>query len=522
MATTTRQPRKTTTRPAKQTDDYGHLQPQAPELEAAVLGAMMIEKDAYPLVSEILKPESFYEHRHQLLYKAIQTLAIGQKPIDILTVAQQLRSTGELEEVGGPVYISQLAGKVNSSAHIEYHARIIAQKFLARELISFTSAIQTKAFDETNDVEDLMQEAEGKLFSISQQNMKKDYTQINPVIQEAYDLLKIAASRDSGLSGLSTGFYELDKYTSGWQNSDLIIIAARPAMGKTAFVLSMAKNIAVNNREPVAMFSLEMSNVQLVNRLITNVCEISGEKIKSGQLAPYEWGQLDSNINALVDAPLYVDDTPSLSIFELRTKARRLVREHGVKLIIIDYLQLMNASGASFGSRQEEVSTISRSLKGLAKELNIPIIALSQLNRGVESREGIEGKRPQLSDLRESGAIEQDADMVCFIHRPEYYKIFQDEKGNDLKGVAEIIIAKHRNGAVGDVRLRFVGQYARFQNLEDESLAPLPDTVLSSKMNNRNRQADNSDQYIGMPPVPPPAAPNNPFPMGGVGEPMPF
>ena len=514
---TTRQPRKTTTtRTVKQTDDYGHLQPQAPELEEAVLGALMIEKDAYPLVSEILKPESFYEHRHQLLYKAIQTLAIQQKPIDILTVAQQLRSTAELEEVGGPVYISQLAGKVNSSAHIEYHARIIAQKFLARELITFTSHIQTKAFDETNDVEDLMQEAEGKLFAISQQNMKKDYTQINPVIQAAYDQLKIAASRDSGLSGLSTGFYELDKYTSGWQNSDLVIIAARPAMGKTAFVLSMAKNIAVNNREPVAMFSLEMSNVQLVNRLITNVCEISGEKIKSGQLAPYEWGQLDSNITALVDAPLYVDDTPSLSIFELRTKARRLVREHGVKLIIIDYLQLMNASGASFGSRQEEVSTISRSLKGLAKELNIPIIALSQLNRGVESREGIEGKRPQLSDLRESGAIEQDADMVCFIHRPEYYKIYQDEKGNDLHGVAEIIIAKHRNGAVGDVRLRFVGQYARFQNIEDESLAPLPeDAVLGSKMN--NRQPNDADQYIGMPPVPPPSAPGNPFPMGGVG-----
>ena len=526
MATTsTRQPRKTAAaRSVRQTDDYGHLQPQAPELEAAVLGALMIEKDAYPLISEILKPESFYEHRHQLLYKAIQTLAIGQKPIAMLTVAEQLRFTGALEEVGGPVYIAQVAGKVNSSAHIEYHARIIAQKFLARELITFTSGIQTKAFDETQDVEDLMQEAEGKLFAISQQNMKKDYTQINPVIQAAYDQLKIAASRDSGLSGLSTGFYELDKYTSGWQNSDLVIIAARPAMGKTAFVLSMAKNIAVNNREPVAMFSLEMSNVQLVNRLICNVCEISGEKIKSGQLAPYEWGQLDSNINALVDAPLYVDDTPSLSIFELRTKARRLVREHGVKLIIIDYLQLMNASGASFGSRQEEVSTISRSLKGLAKELNIPIIALSQLNRGVESREGIEGKRPQLSDLRESGAIEQDADMVCFIHRPEYYKIYQDEKGNDLHGVAEIIIAKHRNGAVGDVRLRFVGQFARFQNLEDESLAPLPeDAVLGSKMNNRNRhQPNGNDQYIGMPPVPPPAAPGNPFPMGGVSEEMPF
>ena len=520
----TRQPRRTAaTRAVKQTDDYGHLQPQAPELEEAVLGALMIEKDAYSLVSEILKPESFYEHRNQLLYKAIQTLAIKQQPVDILTVAEQLRSTGELEEVGGPVYITQLAGKVTSSAHIEYHARIIAQKYLARELITFTSEIQTKAFDETNDIEDLMQEAEAKLFSISQQNMKKDYTQIDPVIDQAYKQLQIAASRDSGLSGLSTGFYALDKLTSGWQKSDLVIIAARPAMGKTAFVLSMAKNIAVNNREPVALFSLEMSNVQLVNRLITNVCEIPGEKIKSGQLAPYEWGQLDSNINALFGAPLYVDDTPSLSIFELRTKARRLVREHGVKLIIIDYLQLMNASGASFGSRQEEVSTISRSLKGLAKELDIPIIALSQLNRGVESREGAEGKRPQLSDLRESGAIEQDADIVCFIHRPEYYKIYQDERGNDLRGLAEIIIAKHRNGAVDDVRLRFVGNFARFQNIEDESLAPLPeDAVLQSKMNKRsNMQPASDEQFIGgMPPVPPPPA--NPFPLGGVPSDVPF
>ena len=513
---TSRQPRTNAAkRPVRQTDDYGHLQPQALELEEAVLGALMIEKDAYSLVSEILKPESFYDRRHQLLYKAVQTLAIQQKPVDILTVAEQLRATGEIEEVGGPVFITQLAGKVTSSAHIEYHARIIAQKYLARELITYTSEVQTKAFDSTVDVEDLMQEAEGRLFSLSQQNMKKDYTQINSVIKEAYEQLKIAASRDSGLSGLSTGFYDLDKYTSGWQNSDLVIIAARPAMGKTAFVLSMAKNIAVNNREPVALFSLEMSNVQLVNRLITNVCEISGEKIKSGQLAPYEWGQLDSNITALFDAPLYVDDTPSLSVFELRTKARRLVREHGVKLIIIDYLQLMNASGASFGSRQEEVSTISRSLKGLAKELNIPIIALSQLNRGVESREGIEGKRPQLSDLRESGAIEQDADIVCFIHRPEYYKIYQDEKGEDLRGLAEIIIAKHRNGAVGDVRLRFVGNYARFQNIQDESLAPLPDyAVLGSKMNKRN-VSQSSDEYIGMPPVPPPPA-DNPFPMGGM------
>ncbi|MBQ8866586.1 MAG: replicative DNA helicase [Bacteroidaceae bacterium] len=505
MAETRRTPRNTRKTPATPaTGEYGHLQPQAIELEEVVLGALMIESDAYSQVSDILKPESFYEHRHQLLYKAITTLALQQKPVDILTVTEQLRSTGELEEAGGPFYITQLSGKVASSAHIEYHARIIAQKHLARELITYTSTIQGKAFDETQDVDDLMQEAEGKLFEISQQNMKKDYTQIDPVIKDAYDMLQKAAARTDGLSGLESGFRGLDKMTSGWQNSDLIIIAARPAMGKTAFVLSMAKNIAVTNRVPVAMFSLEMSNVQLVNRLIVNVCEIPGEKIKSGQLAPYEWGQLDYRLKDLMGAPLYVDDTPSLSVFELRTKARRLVREHGVKIIIIDYLQLMNASGMSYGSRQEEVSTISRSLKGLAKELNIPIIALSQLNRGVEQRDGNEGKRPQLSDLRESGAIEQDADMVCFIHRPEYYKILQDEKGRDLRGMAEIIIAKHRNGAVGDVLLRFRGEFARFQNPDDESLVPMPgeEQMLGSRMN-----ADGP----GMPPPPPPPAEGMPF-----------
>ncbi len=473
--------RKTGRRPSSRTkvnvpqeDAYGHVQPQALDFEEAVLGALMIERDAYSLISEILRPESFYDHRHQLIYEAVRTLNLEQKPVDIITVAEHLRKMGKLEEAGGPFYITQLSGKVASSAHIEYHARIIAQKALARELITFTSTVQTKAFDETVDVDDLMQEAEGKLFEISQQNMKKDYTQINPVINAAYDLLQKAAARSDGLSGLSSGFEKLDKMTSGWQNSDLVIIAARPAMGKTAFVLSMAKKMAVDMKIPCAMFSLEMSNVQLVNRMIVNVCEIPGEKIKSGQLAPYEWVQLDSKITQLYDAPLYLDDTPALSVFELRTKARRLVREHGVKIIMIDYLQLMNASGMAFGSRQEEVSTISRSLKGLAKELNIPIIALSQLNRGVESREGIDGKRPQLSDLRESGAIEQDADMVCFIHRPEYYKIYQDEKGRDLHGMAEIIIAKHRNGAVGDVLLKFRGEYARFQDPDEDAYVPMP------------------------------------------------
>jgi replicative DNA helicase len=465
--------------------DYGRIQPQARELEEVVLGAIMIEKDAYSLISEILRPESFYEYIHQLIYAAITDLAVRQEPVDIITVTEQLRKRGELDEVGGPFYITQLSGKVASSAHIEYHARIIAQKYLARELITFTSHIQSQAFDETTDVDDLMQEAEGKLFEISQQNMKKDYTQINPVISEAYLLMQKAAARPDGLSGLESGFTALDKITAGWQNSDLIIIAARPAMGKTALVLSMARNIAIKFKHPVAIFSLEMSNVQLVNRLISDVCEIPGEKIKSGQLAAYEWQQLDYKLKDLIDSPLYVDDTPSLSVFELRTKARRLVREHKVKIIIIDYLQLMNASGMSYGNRQEEVSTISRSLKGLAKELNIPIIALSQLNRGVENREGIEGKRPQLSDLRESGAIEQDADMVCFIHRPEYYKIYQDDKGNDLRGMAEIIIAKHRNGATGDILLRFKGEYARFQNPEDDVIIPLPEegSMRSSRMN---------------------------------------
>ena len=486
---TTRTPKSKSPQPV---NDYGRIQPQAPELEEAVLGALMIEKDAYSLVSEILRPESFYEHRHQLIYSAITDLAVNQKPVDILTVKEQLAKRGDLEEVGGPFYITQLSSKVASSAHIEYHARIIAQKALARELITFTSNIQSKAFDETLDVDDLMQEAEGKLFEISQQNMKKDYTQINPVIAEAYDLIQKAAARTDGLSGLESGFTKLDKMTSGWQNSDLIIIAARPAMGKTAFVLSMAKNIAVNYRNPVAVFSLEMSNVQLVNRLISNVCEIPSEKIKSGQLADYEWQQLDYKLRDLLDAPLYVDDTPSLSVFELRTKARRLVREHGVEVIIIDYLQLMNASGMSFGSRQEEVSTISRSLKGLAKELNIPIIALSQLNRGVEARQGAEGKRPQLADLRESGAIEQDADMVCFIHRPEYYKITEDERGNSLIGLAEIIIAKHRNGAVGDVRLRFKSEFAKFMNVDED----VPVREFSSNMNS-------SGPMETMPPIPP-------------------
>jgi len=478
--------------------EMGRLQPQARELEQVVLGALMLEKDAFSIVSDILKPECFYEKANAIVYSAIMDLATKQEPIDMMTVTEQLKKRGELEEIGGALYISKLTEKVASSAHIEFHARIIAQKYLARELIKFTALIQDKAFDETIDVDDLMQEAEGQLFEISQNNLKKDFTQINPVIKDAFKQIKDAMENKNGFSGLRSGFTGIDKITAGWQKSDLIIIAARPAMGKTAFVLSMAKNMAMNFSTPVAVFSLEMSNVQLVNRLIMNVCELDGDVIKSGHYQEHEWTQLNTKINELYDIPLYVDDTPSLSVFELRTKARRLVREHKVACIIIDYLQLMNASGMTFGSREQEVSTISRSLKGLAKELNIPIIALSQLNRSVESRQGPEGKRPQLADLRESGAIEQDADMVCFIHRPEYYKITDDGQGHDLRGLAEIIIAKHRNGAVGTVYLRFLSNMAKFINLEDD--IPVS-REFTSKMNK-----DVSTPSQGMPPIQPSGA----------------
>ncbi|MGM9868287.1 MAG: replicative DNA helicase [Sodaliphilus sp.] len=452
--------------------ELGKTQPQDIEFEEAVLGAIMLEKDAYAAVSELLIPESFYLRANQLIYAAIRDLSIQQQPIDLLTVTQQLRSSGNLEEAGGAVHISELTTRVASAANIEYHAQIVAQKYLARELISFSSQIGTLAFDESLDVYDLMQEAEGKLFELSRNTLKREVVQIDPIINEALNKMQEAGQQNNGLSGLPSGFRDLDKITSGWQRSDLIIIAARPAMGKTALVLSMAKNMTVDFNVPVAIFSLEMSNLQLVNRLISNVCNVRSEKIKNGDFRDDEWQDLMKRIRALYSAPLYVDDTPSLSVFELRTKARRLVKEHNVQMIIIDYLQLMNASGMKFGSREQEVSTISRSLKQLAKELNIPIIALSQLNRNVESRgnDDKNGKRPQLSDLRESGSIEQDADIVCFIHRPAYYtKSAFDKDNKDIRDLAEFIIAKHRSGSVGDVNLRFVGQYARFENRDDNA-----------------------------------------------------
>ena len=447
------------------TDPTGKLPPHDSDLDEAVLGALMLEKDAYMNVCDTLVPESFYDPVNQMIYEAIQQLGLNQRPIDMITVTDQLAKNGNLEKVGGNVHIAELTSKVYSAANIEYHARIIAQKYIARRLIRFATDVEQASFDESNDVDEILQSAEGQLFDISQNQLKREVTQIDPVLNLALEQIQSAANTESGLSGLQTGYHELDKMTSGWQSSDLVIIAARPAMGKTAFVLSMAKNMAIDFSIPVAVFTLEMANVQLVKRLISNIAELSGDKIKSGRLSSEELERLNNSLRSAYGAPLYLDETPSLSITELRTKARRLVREKGVKLIIIDYLQLMNASGLKLGSREQEVSTISRSLKALAKELSIPIIALSQLNRSTETRED---KRPVLSDLRESGAIEQDADIVCFIHRPEYYnKSGVDAQGNDIRGMAELIVAKHRSGGVGDVKLRFVPDFVRFENWEE-------------------------------------------------------
>jgi len=450
--------------------NYAHIQPQAPEIERAVLGALLIDKNAFEMVCQWLTPDTFYLPNHQKIYSAIRDLALAEKPVDVLTVTETLAKMGLLEEIGGPATISEISCRVASSANVDFHARILAQKYLLRQLILFTSDIQTKAFDETIDVDDLMQHAEGRIFELAKRNIKQDFCDIKEAVLESYDKTMRAYSNKGELTGVPTGYSRLDEVTNGWQNTDFIVLAGRPAMGKTSFALSLLKNIAVERKIPSAFFSLEMSKVQLADRLIANVTDIEVTKIANGQLSDIELSQYDSNLPTLMDAPIYIDDTPGLSLMELRTKARRLVREHGVKIIFIDYLQLMNANGMHFSSRQEEVSTISRSLKGLAKELNLPVIALSQLNRGVESREGLEGKRPQLSDLRESGAIEQDADMVLFVHRPEYYHIFNDDQGHDLRGKAQIIIAKHRKGATSDILLSFEAEYTRF--IDPEILHP--------------------------------------------------
>ena len=459
--------------------ERGKIPPQAVDLEEVVLGAMMIDKKGVDEVIDILHPDVFYKDAHKYVYQAIFTLFESSEPVDLLTVSSQLKREGKLEAIGGDFYLIKLTQKVASSAHIEFHARIILQKYIQRSLIKISNEIIEEAYNEGTDVFDLLDNAEAKLYDITQGNLKRSAeTAQNLVIQAKKKIEEI--SNKEGLSGIPSGFDKLDKLTSGWQPSDLVIVAARPGMGKTALTLSMARNIAVNSKIPVAFFSLEMSSVQLITRLISSETGLSSEKLRTGQLEKHEWEQLNTGVKSLENAPLFIDDTPSLSIFDLRAKARRLASQHKIQLIVIDYLQLMTAGGSQKGgNREQEISTISRNLKALAKELNVPVIALSQLSRAVETRGG--SKRPILSDLRESGAIEQDADIVSFIYRPEYYKIdeWDDEERTPTQGQAEFIVAKHRNGGLDNIRLKFVGALGKFDNLEDYD----PPFEYESKMN---------------------------------------
>ena len=463
----------------------GRVPPQAIELEEAILGALLIDRDALSKVIDILSSESFYVDGHQKIFEAITQLFGDSDPIDILTVSQRLKKEGELNNIGGEAKLIGLSTRVSSSAHIEFHSRIVVQKHIQRELIRISHNMIEQAYDETNDVLELLDTAEQSLFNISQGNLKKNYEGSFELVKQALQKIE-DISKKEGLSGVPSGFKGVDRVTAGWQKSDLIIIASRPGMGKTALSLSMARNMAIDHKIPIGVFSLEMSSVQLITRLISSETGIGAEKLRKGNLEPIEWQQLSSKVKKLEDAPIFIDDTPALSIFDLRAKCRRLVAQHKVQIIVIDYLQLMTAGVTkSNGNREQEISTISRSLKSIAKELEIPVIALSQLSRAVETRGG--SKRPLLSDLRESGAIEQDADIVSFIYRPEYYQIHEwDDDGSPCDGQAELIVAKHRNGSLEKVRLRFEGSMAKFSDLENNE-QNLNEAVYESKMNSEAR-----------------------------------
>src|SRR5258708_6284332 len=459
-------------------ESLGKLPPQAPDLEEAVLGALMLEKNALTAVVEFLRPDHFYSEQHKEIYTAIIDLFKSSDPVDMRTVVAQLRNNGKLEIVGGAYYIAELTSKVSCAANIEYHARIIIEMAIKRELIQIASQVNPEAYEDTADGFEMLDKTEQSIFRISDANLRKNYDNMKSLMYRAIQELQEKKNHKDGLTGVPTGFSRLDRITSGWQKSDLVIIASRPGMGKTAFIVSAMRNAAVDFNFPVAIFSLEMASIQLVNRLISAEAELDSEKIKKGNLAEFEWQQLVHKTNRLSSAPIFIDDTPALSILELRAKCRRLKAEHNIQLIVIDYLQLMK--GEVGGNREQEIASISRALKGIAKELNVPVIALSQLSRGVETRGG--DKRPQLSDLRESGSIEQDADIVMFLYRPEYYKITEYEDGTPSQGVAEVIIAKHRNGSLDSVRLKFIGKFTKFADYDaPEGFTPMSN--IQSRMN---------------------------------------
>jgi len=444
--------------------DLGKLPPQALDLEESVLGALMLEKDALTNVIDILKPENFYKDANKEIYQSIIDLFNDSEPIDLLTVTSQLKKNGKLEYVGGSFYVTQLTTRVNSASNIEYHSRIILEQSIKRQLIEVSGEVQKEAYEDTTDVFDLLDNTEQSLFDISESHIRKNYSQVKGLMKEAIDELQAKKTRKDGITGVPSGFIDLDNITSGWQPSDLVIIAGRPSMGKTAFVLSMMRNASIDHEMPIALFSLEMSSLQIVNRLISSEAELDSDKIKKGNLKDYEWQQLLHKTDQLNNAKIFIDDTPALSILELRAKSRRLKSQHDIQCIIVDYLQLMSGEyGKSSGNREQEIASISRSLKAIAKELNVPVLALSQLSRAVETRGG--DKRPVLSDLRESGSIEQDADMVLFIYRADRYDITEDEDGNLTAGVAEVLLRKNRNGPTGKVKLKFIERFAKFADM---------------------------------------------------------
>ncbi len=464
--------------PQKLEIDYsGKTPPFSEELEETVLGQLMLEDDAISKVIDDISAETFYNKKHQVIFAAIAKINANLEPVNIQTVIEQLRKDEELDAVGGPYFIAQLTQKVSSAAHIEHHAKLLAQKFIQRELIRVSAQIQEKAFDPATEIDELVDFSETEIFKVAEGNIKKAAAPISIVLEKALENIKYAQENQKQYSGKPSGFTALDALTSGWQKGNMIVIAARPAMGKTAFVLSMLRNMAIDFGLPVAMFSLEMSNEQLVNRMIVSEAELDHYKIKNGKLSQEDWKNIYEKTKRLAAAPIYLDDTPALSIMEFRAKCRRLREKHKIECVFLDYLQLMTTSNSA--SREQEVSMISRQIKAVAMELEIPIIALSQLNRSVEMRGG--NKRPQLSDLRESGAIEQDADLVLFIHRPEYYKIDLTEDGLSTKGLAEIIIAKNRHGAVDDVRLEFIPELTKFT---DRNIIPeLNDNIIDDITN---------------------------------------
>jgi replicative DNA helicase len=467
--------------------DYGKLPPQAVDLEEAVLGALMLEKDAFTAVNDLLKPEIFYKPNHQKVYNAIFELNKKGEPIDILTVTNMLKELGDLDIIGGPYFIAQLTSRVGSAANIEYHVRILQEKFIKRELIRISSEVTNQAFEESSDVFDVLEFAEQGLFDVSQGSLNKANTRMSDLLHEAIKNIE-DKDGDEKNSGVPSGFHELDEVTGGWQQSNLIIVAARPGMGKTAFALALARNAAIDYKKPVAVFSLEMEAVELVNRMISMETGLESDKLRKGKLNQDDWNQLHTNISLLSEAPIFINDTPGLSIMEFRSIARRLKQQNDVSMILIDYLQLMRGTADSKGLREQEISMISRSLKAISKELKIPIIALAQLSRKVEETTD---KRPLLSHLRESGAIEQDADMVCFLYRPEYYKIMQDAEGNSTAGLAQLIIAKNRHGALKDINLGFIAEQTKFHNLD---MAP----TLSNYVRKYGGNEDSSDVGVEM------------------------